>query len=116
MSDRDFSKWAILPGHGSVRAHRRRAVEFVEHDVDEFRQTGDWPEPGDVAKLLLGMRDIHVRDSVIATAQLSRDSQDGSFWRSLCSTAPQLLIAPPGHHVRTVFLRRRRRSSREYRR
>ncbi len=104
MSDRDFNRWAILPGHGSVRTHRRRAVEFVERVLDEFRQTGDLPEPSDVAKLLLCMRDIHVRDSVIASAQLSRDSQDGSFWRSAVLGRPSTSDCASGHDVFTVLL------------
>lgn len=95
MSDREFNRWAILPGRASVRTHRRRAVEFVEHALDDFRLTGALPDPLEVAKLLLCLRDIHVRDSIIASAQMSRDSQDRSFWRSLCSAAPHLLIAPP---------------------
>lgn len=95
LSDADFVSWTSGHLNGPARRHLRQAVSFVEEQVTLFRETRVPPSDRDAARVLLSLRNIRIRDAVIATCDVAADSPDVDFWRFLTRVAPSLLVAPP---------------------
>lgn len=95
LSDAEFVSWTCGQLNDPARGQLRQAVSFVEEHVRRFRESRVPPSDRDTARVLLSLRNIRVRDAVIATCDVAPDSPDVDFWRFLTRVAPSLLVAPP---------------------